>query len=314
MVFRVRCVRCCRRAITRYEVAAANAREVWRDGRDCWLSGSLAAVTASLVYSTGRLRRTSTLSHSVEAAAQLAVFANTAKSPCHCSAGRPCSPANAVNPATPARTTSLATSPVAETRRSAQRSTPGSVPGSQGAQDGAPCGSPRAAGSTYNTPAVPTDTASPHVTRYGATGACPTIGRGARTRASTAKSPRCMRAIPPNSLSNLGDEAHGERPKGSIRLAPGERQPAAPRRTTGARLRGQRYTPTATTALGGATHHVAEGADPKVESTQPDGHDQQRSAQHRCPSAATAAAVTKAVSPGSGIPRLSRPTRRKRTA
>src|SRR2546422_6956105 len=176
MVFRVRCVRCCRRAITRYEVAAANAREVWRDGRDCWLSGSLAAVTASLVYSTGRLRRTSTLSHSVEAAVQLAVFANTAKLPCHCWGGRPCRPANAVNPATPARTTSLATSPVAETGRSAQRSTPGSVAGSQGAQDGAPRGNPRAAGSTYSTPAVATDAPSPHVTRYATAGSCPAIG------------------------------------------------------------------------------------------------------------------------------------------
>src|SRR5216683_2364555 len=152
---------------------------------------SLAAVIASVVYSTGRLRRTSTLSHSVEAAVQLAVFASTAKLPRHCWAGRPCSPANAVNPATPARTTSLATSPVAETGRSDQRSTLGSVPGSQGAQDGAPCGNPRAAGSTYSTPAVPTDAASLHVTRYGAA-ACPTIGWGARARPSTAISPRCM--------------------------------------------------------------------------------------------------------------------------
>src|SRR3989442_5418586 len=148
MVFRVRCVRCCRRAITRYEVAAANAREVWRDGRDCWLSGSRAAVTASLVYSTGRLRRASTLSHSVEAAVQLAVLANTAKLPRHGWAGSPCKPANAVNPATPARTTSLVASAVAETRCKAHRSRPGSVAGSHGAQDGTPCGNPRAPGKT----------------------------------------------------------------------------------------------------------------------------------------------------------------------
>src|SRR5260370_3043690 len=200
MVSRVRCGRCCGRAITGWDVAAANARDACREGRDCWLSGSLAAVTASLVYSTGRFRRTSTFNHSVDAVVQRVAFANTAKLPRHCWAGRPCSPANAVKPATPARTTSLATSPVAETGRSAQRSTLGSVPGSQGAQDGAPCGSPRAAGSTYSTPAVPTDAASPHVTRYGAAGSCPTIGRGARTRPSTAKSPRYTREIPPNSL------------------------------------------------------------------------------------------------------------------
>src|SRR2546425_6980950 len=114
--------------------------------------------------------------------------------------GRSCRLANAVKPATPARNTSLATSPVADTGRSAQRSTPGSVAGSQGPQDGAPCGNPRAPGSTYSTPAVATDAASPHVTRYGAAGACPTIGRGARTRPSTANSPRCTREIPPNSL------------------------------------------------------------------------------------------------------------------
>ena len=183
-------------------------------------------------------------------AVQLAVFANTAKLPRHCWAGRPCRPANAVNPAIPARTTSLATSPVPETGRSAQRSTPGRVPGSQGPHDGAPCGNPTAAGSTYSTPAVATDAASPHVTRYGAADACPTIGRGARTRPSTAKSPRCTRAIPQNSLSNVGDEAGaGERPMGSIRPAPVDRLSALPRRATGARPRGRRYTRRATIVL-----------------------------------------------------------------
>lgn len=86
--------------------------------------------------------RTSTLSHSVDAAVQATAFVITTTLPRHWLAREPRMVARAVSPATPTRRRLLATPAAVLTGRPAPRSTPGSVAGSHGAHDGGPCGSP----------------------------------------------------------------------------------------------------------------------------------------------------------------------------
>src|SRR5439155_26734384 len=100
---RPRCGSRSRRAIMRYVVAAANATDACPDGNERWLLGSALAVVASGVYSTGRLRRTTTFIQSVAASVHASELANTARCPRRCAAVVPSSDAAPANPTTPAR-------------------------------------------------------------------------------------------------------------------------------------------------------------------------------------------------------------------
>src|SRR5213592_2725779 len=157
----------------RYVVAAANAIEACPDGNERWLLGSAAAAVASEVYSTGRLRRTSTFTQSAAASVQPSELANTATCPRRCAEVAPSNDATPANPITPASSTVLAVLAGPENVWSAERSTPGSDAGSHGAvdpQDGPLFGSFVASGIKATTPAATTDAASPQRTLYGA---CP---------------------------------------------------------------------------------------------------------------------------------------------
>src|SRR5213592_4987675 len=119
----------------RYLVAAANAIDACPDGNERWLLGSAAAAVASEVYSTGRLRRTSTFIQSVAASVQPIELANTATCPRRCAAVAPSNDATPANPITPASSAVLAVLAGPENVWSAERSTPGSDAGSHGAVD-----------------------------------------------------------------------------------------------------------------------------------------------------------------------------------
>src|SRR6267378_1434110 len=168
----------------RYVVAVANATDACPDGNERWLLGSSAAAVAPAVYSTGRLRRTTTLIQSVAANVQASEFANTATCPRRCAGVAPWNDATPANPISPASSALLAVPADPEKVWSAARSMPGSEAGSHGAQDGAALGSFVASGMTAATPAATTDTASPQRMLYGACPGADGADTTSRTRAT----------------------------------------------------------------------------------------------------------------------------------
>src|SRR5438128_428349 len=132
------------------------------------LSWLPAAAAASAVYSTGRLRCASTLSHSVVRPVNETASECTAALPRARPAGTPSTDASPADPATPSNTASLARPACSSTGCTAQRSIPHRLAGSHGAHGGGPCGSFSAAGSTASRPAPPTVATSPQPAVYAA--------------------------------------------------------------------------------------------------------------------------------------------------
>ena len=151
--------------------------------------GSSFAAAASAVYSTGRLRGTSTFIQSVAASVQASELANTATCPRRCAAVAPSSDAIPANPTVLTRSAVLMVPADPENVWRAERSIPGSDRGSHGAQDGATFGSFVASGMSAATPAAATDTASPQRRLYGA---CPAADGPETTRKTIAAVSRRM--------------------------------------------------------------------------------------------------------------------------